>query len=455
MKQKIRKIIFPSVLFVTDILAIYVSFLLAYWVRFYSGLLPVSLGIPPFRLYHTAIFVVIFLWLIIFSYSGFYGHRKIDALNEFLKIAKGVLLGTVMITSLTFLYRDFTFSRAMLAIAFIISVCVIFVSHEFIVQIDVHLGNFLIGTHNVLLIGESRIADDIKRMLSHRKKFEVHYSPSTDSEYLKKMIIDNGINEVIYSKSETNHNEIIRISNVCAEFGVDFRFVPDVLELLRGEIVIDEFLEVPVFHFKAMSLHGWNFFIKRVTDVILSLLILSVASIPLIMIAILIKLEDGGNVFYKHMRRGYMGRDFEFIKFRTMVADADRKLDDIKHLSERGGPVFKMKNDPRITKIGKYLRKFSIDEMPQFINVLKGDMSIVGPRPQVIWEAEHYDDVAKKRLKVLPGITGLWQVRGRAAIPYEEMIRLDIFYIENWSLALDIKIMLKTVPAVLMQHGAY
>ncbi|OQA89881.1 MAG: UDP-glucose:undecaprenyl-phosphate glucose-1-phosphate transferase [Elusimicrobia bacterium ADurb.Bin231] len=455
MKQKIRRVIFPVALFFADIISVYISFILAYWIRFYSGLLPVLRGIPPFGLYHTAIFVVILLWCVIFVYSDFYGTRKIDALNEFLKITKGVLFGTVIIAALTFLYRDFTFSRIMLVLAFGISVCVIFITHELIGLVDVYVGNFLLGTHNVLVVGESSIADDIRKALRHRKKFEVYHSHSSDSEHLKKMIQNNGINEVIYSMGEPGHGEIIRISNICDDLGVDFRFVPDVLEIMRGEIVIDEFLEVPVFRFKATSLHGWNFFVKRVTDVLLSLLILSVAGIPLIIVSLLIKMEDGGSVFYKHKRRGYRGQDFDFIKFRTMVANADKILESIKHLSERGGPVFKMKDDPRITKIGKYLRKFSIDEMPQFINVLKGNMSIVGPRPQVIWEAEHYDDVAKKRLKVLPGITGLWQIKGRASVSYEEMIRLDIFYMEHWSLALDLKIILKTIPAMLSGKGAY
>jgi len=455
MKQKIRRVVFPVALFFADIASVYISFILAYWIRFYSGLLPVLRGIPPFGLYHTAILVVILLWCIIFVYSGFYGTRKIDALNEFLKILKGVLLGTIIIASLTFLYREFTFSRIMLVLAFGISVCVIFLSHELIGLVDVYIGNFFLGTHNVLIIGESSIANDIRKALKNRRKFEVHYSHSTDSEQLKKMILNNGINEVIYSMSEPGHEKIIRVSNICSDLGVDFRFVPDVLEIMRGEIVIDEFLEVPVFRFKATSLHGWNFFVKRVMDIILSLLILSFASIPLLIIALFIKIEDDGPILYSHRRRGYGGKDFKFLKFRTMVTNADKMLEGIKHLSERSGPVFKMKNDPRITKIGKYLRKFSIDEIPQFINVLKGDMSIVGPRPQVIWEAEQYDDVAKKRLKVLPGITGLWQIKGRASVSYEEMIRLDIFYMEHWSVALDLKIIVKTIPAMLSGKGAY
>lgn len=455
MGLKIRKIIFPVALFTADIFAIYFSFVFSYWMRFYSGWVPVVRGIPPFELYHTAIIVVIFLWEIIFIYSGFYNERKLDIINEYLRILKGVFLGTVIIASITFVYREFTFSRLMLTISFGVSTVIIFIFHEIIRLIDIYLGNLLLGTHKILVLGSGAVAEDIRKTLKHNKNFEVHCSQFSGQEHLGNFINTHDINEVIFSKSQTAHKEIIQIANICEDFGVDFRFVPDILELSRGEIVIDEFLGIPVLRLKSVSLYGWNFFIKRALDVLLSLGILAFTIIPLLIIAAVIKLEDGGPVFYEHKRKGYRGGDFNFLKFRTMVINADQILGEIKHLSERTGPVFKMKNDPRITKIGKLLRKFSLDEMPQFINVLRGEMSIVGPRPQVLWEAAHYDEIAKRRLKVLPGITGLWQVRGRSDLSYEEMIRLDIYYLENWSVALDLRIILSTIPAILSQKGAY
>ncbi|MBN1383343.1 MAG: sugar transferase [Elusimicrobia bacterium] len=455
MRSKIRRIIFPIVLFLADIFAVYFSFIFAYWLRFYSNWVPVARGIPPFELYHTAIIVVIFLWEIIFIYSGFYSERKIDVINEYLRILKGVFIGTVIIAAITFLYREFTFSRLMLAIAFAISTIIIFVFHEIIRIMDIYLGNLLLGTHKILVLGSGRVAEDIQKILKKKRNFEVHHSHFSDLEHLRNFINAYAINEVIFSKSQTAHKEIIKVANICEDFGIDFRFVPDILELSRGEIVIDEFLGIPVFRLKATSLYGWSFFAKRLLDISFSLFVLMFTIVPLLIIALIIKLEDGGPVFYEHKRKGYRGGDFNFLKFRTMVVNADQILDEIKHLSERSGPVFKMKNDPRITKIGKFLRKFSLDEMPQFINVLKGDMSIVGPRPQVLWEAAHYDEFAKRRLKVLPGITGLWQVRGRSDLSYEEMISLDIYYLENWSVALDIRIILSTVPAIMSQKGAY
>ena len=191
------------------------------------------------------------------------------------------------------------------------------------------------------------------------------------------------------------------------------------------------------------------------SDVFLSFLILSALWPLMALIVVMIRLDSQGEILYHHKRMGYRGRVFNFYKFRTMVINADELLEKFKAQSERKGPVFKMENDPRITKVGKLLRRYSLDELPQIFNVLKGEMSLVGPRPQVLWEASAYDDWAKRRLRVLPGITGLWQVSGRASLSYEEMIELDIYYIENWSLGLDIEILLRTIPAVFSRRGAY
>ncbi|HAX62070.1 MAG TPA: hypothetical protein DCX95_05920 [Elusimicrobia bacterium] len=456
MDLKIRKLFFPVALFITDIFAVYFSFVFAYWLRFYSGFIPVPKGIPLFELYHTAIIVAIFLWEIIFIYNGFYSERKIDTLNEFLKICKGVFLGTLVIAAITFLYRDFTFSRAMLALASVVSAFVIFIFHEMVRFIDAGIGNALLGVHKILILGEGKLAEDLIRILRKNKNVEVHHSGNCEERNLKNYIFDKGINEVIFSKSHTAHNEIIRLADICEELGVDFRFVPDVLEMMRGEVLIDDFLGLPVLRFKSISLYGWNFFVKRFMDVVFSICIFSFLAVPLLIIAIAIKITDGGSVFFLHKNMvGYRWDKFAIYKFRTMLPNPEKKFsrEEILHLSTRRGE--KAKYDPRVTKIGKFLRRFSLDEIPQFINVLRGEMSIVGPRPQTVIESNTFDSIGKRRFKVLPGITGLWQVRGRKNLSYEEMLRLDVYYLENWSVALDIKIIVRTIPAILTGKGAY
>jgi exopolysaccharide biosynthesis polyprenyl glycosylphosphotransferase len=251
------------------------------------------------------------------------------------------------------------------------------------------------------------------------------------------------------------HKDAVDVAGFCDDRGVSCRLIPDIMEIRMGEILIDDSLGVPTFQLKQVSLHGTAFVTKRIMDVTVAILVIGFLFIPLFTIAVLIKLTSKGPIFHRQPRVGYRQRTFQFLKFRSMVHNAEALLAKLKSQSDRQGPVFKMKNDPRVTWIGKFIRRYSLDELPQLLNVLRGEMSLVGPRPQVLWEAASYDDWARKRLNVLPGITGLWQVSGRAELTYEEMIDLDIYYVEHWSAGLDIKILLKTLPAILFAKGAY
>ena len=174
-----------------------------------------------------------------------------------------------------------------------------------------------------------------------------------------------------------------------------------------------------------------------------------------LLIAIAVKLTSRGPVFFRQERVGYHGRPFKILKFRTMVMDAEDRLEDLMHMNEATGPLFKMKDDPRVTKVGRLLRKLSLDELPQLFNVIRGDMSLVGPRPPLPREVAQYEDWMMARLEVRPGITGLWQVSGRSELPFEDYVRLDLFYIENWSLAYDLFILAKTVPTLVTARGAH
>jgi lipopolysaccharide/colanic/teichoic acid biosynthesis glycosyltransferase len=174
-----------------------------------------------------------------------------------------------------------------------------------------------------------------------------------------------------------------------------------------------------------------------------------------IAVALGIKISSPGPVFYGQERIGRSGRAFKMLKFRSMYVDAEARLSELQEANEASGPLFKMKDDPRVTSIGKWMRKFSVDEFPQLINVLRGEMSLVGPRPPLPREVERYSTHDWRRLEVLPGMTGLWQTSGRSALTFDEMVRLDLFYIENWSVALDMTLILRTVPAVLLARGAY
>jgi exopolysaccharide biosynthesis polyprenyl glycosylphosphotransferase len=207
--------------------------------------------------------------------------------------------------------------------------------------------------------------------------------------------------------------------------------------------------------FELLTLSNASLFAKRIIDFAIALVSLVILTPLFVAIATLIKLDTPGPVIFRQTRIGKNGKTFNFYKFRTMVEDAEQQKEGLVWLNEATGPLFKIKNDPRITKTGSWLRKTSLDELPQLFNVIKGEMSLVGPRPALPDEVNRYNALSMKRLLVMPGMTGVWQVNGRSNATFEEMINYDLRYIKDWSLWTDIKILFKTIPAVLKNHGAY
>lgn len=195
--------------------------------------------------------------------------------------------------------------------------------------------------------------------------------------------------------------------------------------------------------------------VKRLTDIMVSIIALALLSLFLLVVAITIKAESRGPVFFSQIRVGKDGKTFRMFKFRSMCANAEERLQDLKHLNEKDGPIFKIANDPRITKIGRFIRKTSVDELPQLLNIIKGDMSIVGPRPPLLREVEEYTPRQLQRLSVKPGLTCYWQISGRSNLSFDEWVNLDLKYIKESSLTTDFKIVLKTFPVVLFGWGAY
>jgi exopolysaccharide biosynthesis polyprenyl glycosylphosphotransferase len=228
------------------------------------------------------------------------------------------------------------------------------------------------------------------------------------------------------------------------------------MEILRADVA--EFVPgetLPLFEIKPPVFEGAQFVVKRLFDIFVSALLLMIFSPVLIATALAVKLTSRGPVFYPSPRPGLGGENFNCIKFRTMVTNADSLQEELEEFNEADGAIFKIREDPRLTRVGGFLRRWSLDELPQLINVLKGDMSLVGPRPLPLRDYERLDEWHKKRYLVLPGLTGLWQVSGRSDLDFDDLVRLDFLYIERWSVFLDIVIMLRTVPAVVRKHGAY
>lgn len=287
----------------------------------------------------------------------------------------------------------------------------------------------------------------------HRANFPLKGNLAEFPAILREHVID----EVVVSlPMKSLYEQAARIVSLCEEQGVIVRFLENILFDLQFSLAKSElFDKTPLLTIYPGAINGWMTLVKRAIDFSLSLALLIVFFPLLAFIALGIKLSSPGPVFFVQERVGLNKRRFRLFKFRTMVPDAEAKMAELEHLNELDGPVFKIKNDPRITKLGKILRKTSLDELPQLLNVLKGDMSLVGPRPMAVRDYNLFDqDWQRRRFSVLPGITCLWQINGRNNVSFEQWMQLDLQYIDQWTLWLDLKILAKTLPAVIRGEGA-
>ena len=249
--------------------------------------------------------------------------------------------------------------------------------------------------------------------------------------------------------------KILQIVRECERKQVKVRTVPDMFELSLSQVQVEMLGGIPLLGLNGDArFHTSSRVVKRVLDVVLTVLAMPVVALVTGIIALAIRLDTPGPIFYAQKRIGLNGRPFKVYKFRSMIADADKYRADLIRQTGEDPRHPKLINDPRITRVGRWIRRFSIDEVPQIWNILRGEMSWVGPRPATPDEVELYEPWHRQRLRVLPGLTGLWQVSGRSEVPFEEMCLLDLYYIENWSLPMDMQIILRTVPHVLLAHGA-
>ena len=274
-------------------------------------------------------------------------------------------------------------------------------------------------------------------------------------EDLREILRVHRVDEVVVADPDFPEAQAVELVDVCHAQGVRVRIAPSTMELLvhRAEFVPGE--AVPLFELKPPVFEGVDFVVKRTFDLVVSTLLLLVLAPLLAAIALAIRLSSRGPVIYRSVRPGIGGAPFHCFKFRTMFRDADQQQADLESLNEASGALFKIRPDPRMTPVGRLLRRYSLDELPQLVNVLRGEMSLVGPRPLPQRDFERLEPWHQKRYLVLPGITGLWQVSGRSELDFDDLVRLDFLYLERWSVFLDLSILLKTVPAVFTRRGAF
>jgi exopolysaccharide biosynthesis polyprenyl glycosylphosphotransferase len=275
-----------------------------------------------------------------------------------------------------------------------------------------------------------------------------------NSGNIKKILLNHVVDEIIIT-IPSERELVNHIITDLRKLDVKIKIVPDMFNLVMSTVQIGNINALPVVTLIKTPMVGAALIIKKSFDLFTASVLLILILPVLALTAIAIKIESRGPIIYKQQRVGKNGKFFNMYKFRSMQENADELLSTLESKNEIYGLAFKMKNDPRVTKVGRFIRKFSIDELPQLFNVIKGDMSLVGPRPPLPYEVEKYGDWEWRRLEVLPGLTGLWQVSGRSLLSFQQWMSLDVYYIENWSMSLDLKILLKTIPVVLKGEGAY
>lgn len=398
--------------------------------------------------------------------------RSVGILDELLRIFAGVLIGTAAVIFVFFVSRPLFFSRLMfMYLGAVAVICTVAWSW---LRIGVIRTVRRAGYDNlrILVVGSGVVAKYLMQQLtaspSAGNRVVGYLEPDAQeprTEFgrfqrlghtrdLEAVIGATEIDEVYMALSATDQHNLEPLVERCRIRGVRFRVVPELVETQFGRMEIHPLAGIPLITLSENEIIGYKYVKKRALDVLVSLIGL-VLSAPLwVPIAIAIRLDSQGPIIFRQTRIGRDGSEFTLFKFRSMVKDAEDRKADL--LADSPHPaLFKIRDDHRRTRVGRVLRRFSLDELPQLMNVLLGTMSLVGPRAQVSDEVAQYDEWAKHRLRVHPGLTGLWQVSGRSDLPFEEMVMLDTYYVANWSLGLDLQILIKTVPAVLSGRGAF
>jgi exopolysaccharide biosynthesis polyprenyl glycosylphosphotransferase len=449
-----------------DAAAVTTAYRVAFWARFdwraFLALVPLSGNVEVWAKYQGLLYAAVPIWLVLLHLNKLYVSSWMSAADRFVQIFKACVLGTLTTLVAAFLYERLAYSRLMLAGVFPISLALVCVSQAAALWIDDWLARHE-AAKPVLLIGGGPIAAILRERIRDRHPGaeirELEELPPTRE--LERLLDENSFYELILLRTKDARERVLAAAEACDARGAGFKMVPDMLEIRMGEVQMDHHLGLPAYRIKHTSLTRANFWTKRALDVVFSGALLLVTAPFWLVVGALIRLDSPGPILYTGKRYGFRGRIFNAYKFRTMVADAETRIEDVKGLNDTKGAFFKAKNDPRVTRVGKFLRRYSLDEFPQFLNVLRGEMSVVGPRPLALTTGEiealerDFGETAKKRANLLPGITGLWQVSGRSDVSSEQRFSLDLFYIEHWSLGMDLEIILKTPYVMVFGKGAY
>lgn len=449
---------------ILDFLSVGLAWYLAYFIRPYADLIPfvesdfLVSDLPALSFFRPFSFIASTFLVLLFALLGYYKiGQKFDWVKELFRIIFGVFLWGMLIVSYFSLVRhEPIFSRVMLYQGMLFSFIIIYflrIVVYFLMNAIWQNGKF---SKKVLLFGGGKFLELLEKNIPLSYPYILSGIVTEDQiGDLEKIAKKLNVDEIWQVSPNLSPKKIAKIHEISAANHFAFRFIPNDPEGAFIKMNVEFIGGIPVFEPVQSNLDGWGRVAKRFFDIIVSSLLI-ILLIPFFLIIIaFIKLDSAGPIFFIKERVGKKGKSFKMIKFRSMIQDADKKKEKLIVNSHRqDGPFFKIKNDPRITKFGKFLRRFSIDELPQLFNVLMGDMSLTGPRPHFSNEIEEFTASQKRILRVRPGITGLSQVSGRSDLPFKKEIELDLFFIQNWSFLLEVKILFKTFWVVLCGKGA-
>ncbi len=444
-----------------DALSLFLAGLITWYLRFETNFLGLAPAKFSFSDFITAALIAIPVYLVLFALARLYvDHRETRFIDEVFRVALAVSTGTLAIIVILFFSHASDTSRFLVISTWIIGIVVLSLARYIVRLIERWRLRRGLGVHNVVLIGDNATSRILRK--NYREKpeqgvrvVEVMSSPDIDKiiKDLHELLKTERVGEIIQTDHSLPQEDVEKLLDFADQNKLRFKYTPNLFETQATNIGISTVAGLPIVELKATSLEGWGRVGKRALDIVGSLLGLIILSPILLVIALIIKIDSAGSVFYQDLR---VDRDHRFYlyKFRSMVKNAEQLRKKMMAFNERTGPMFKMKNDPRVTDVGRFLRKTSLDELPQLINVLRGQMSLVGPRPHRPDEILKYKKHHKKLLAIKPGLTGLAAISGRSDLDFEEEVRLDTYYIEHWSLALDLKIILRTVPVVVSGKSA-
>jgi len=482
LKERAR--ILTVAIFTLDLVLVSAAFLCAYALR--DVVLPrLAPGTFPSRLYSLEEYLpllpfALVIWGALLLSSGRYrSHRTVPLIDEAWAIIRVCVSSAIIFTLALYLSRwderllgDDRISRFW-ALLFAVFSCLFLLTEKLGIRLTSrYVRSYGFNYRTVLIVGTSpaalRIAESVHghrfwgfRILGFirnghapEEPWPSRYPILGETSDIPRIVESNVVDDVIFA---VHRRELDRLEDLflsLQEQGIRTRFAMDLFPHTRARVELEELDGIPLLSFATTPTSQLKLMTKRLLDVLVATLVL-VLALPVVgVIAMLIKLTSGGNVLFRQTRCGLNGRFFTLYKFRTMVEDAEERRGELLHLNEMNGPVFKLRSDPRVTAFGRFLRRFSLDELPQFWNVLRGEMSLVGPRPPIPEEVAKYQRWQRRRLAMKPGLTCLWQVSGRNDVDFDRWMQLDLEYIDSWSPTLDFKILLKTIPAVLSGKGA-